>query len=156
MGITRIELKNCRSIKNIQLQLNEINCLLGENGTGKTNIMKSFKYFYDNLTERNINDSLYDKENPYIQSFEITLYYDFARLSKIAESHSKRRDMFDYKLNPIFKKINKIHKEYSNHNDEVKITLNQDKNGIQKWNVPFEIRAFIKIYFLYILPKPDI
>lgn len=147
MGITRIELKNCRSIKNIQLQLNEINCLLGENGTGKTNIMKSFKYFYDNLTERNINDSLYDKENPYIQSFEITLYYDFARLSKIAESHSKRRDMFDYKLNPIFKKINKIHKEYSNHNDEVKITLNQDKNGIQKWNVPFEIRAFIKNIF---------
>ncbi|MFY0216284.1 hypothetical protein [Bacillus cereus] len=27
------------------------------------------------------------------------------------------------------------------------MTLNQDKNGIQKWNVPFEVRAFMKNIF---------
>ncbi|MFY0216285.1 AAA family ATPase [Bacillus cereus] len=102
MPINRVELKNCKSIKNIQISFNQINCLLGENGTGKTNILKSIKYFYDNLTGKKASDSLYDKANPYIQSFEITLYYDFSRLKKIAKSHLERADKLGYKLNPIF------------------------------------------------------
>ncbi|MGX5444678.1 retron Eco8 family effector endonuclease [Bacillus thuringiensis] len=147
MPINRVELKNCKSIKNIQISFNQINCLLGENGTGKTNILKSIKYFYDNLTGKKASDSLYDKANPYIQSFEITLYYDFSRLKKIAKSHLERADKLGYKLNPIFKKISTISKKYCDQNNEMKMTLNQDKNGIQKWNVPFEVRAFMKNIF---------
>ncbi|WP_028400585.1 retron Eco8 family effector endonuclease [Ectobacillus panaciterrae] len=147
MPINRIEIRNCKSIKNLQISFNHISCLLGENGSGKTNIMKSIKYFYDNLTDKNIDDSLYDKENPYIQSFEITFFYDFSRLIKIAESHSERNDIYNYKLNPIFKKIKNIYKEHSDSNGDIKITLNQDKNGIQKWNVSYEIRAFLKNIF---------
>ncbi|WP_187770564.1 retron Eco8 family effector endonuclease [Bacillus mycoides] len=147
MPISRVELKNCKSIKNIQIPFNQINCLLGENGTGKTNILKSIKYFYDNLTSKKADDSLCDKENPYIQSFEITLYYDFSRLKKIAKSHFERSDNYGYKLNPIFKNISNITKNYCDQNNEMKITLNQDKNGIQRWNVPFEVRAFIRNIF---------
>ncbi|UYG95326.1 retron Eco8 family effector endonuclease [Cytobacillus firmus] len=147
MPINKVELKNCKSIKSLQIPFNHINCLLGENGTGKTNILKSVKYFYDNLTEKNSDDSLRDKVNPFIESFEISFFYDFSRLQKIADSHSERRDIFGYRLNPIFKKIKNINKKYSDHNGDIKITLNQDKDGIQKWNVPFEIRAFIKNIF---------
>ncbi|UOY87647.1 retron Eco8 family effector endonuclease [Bacillus glycinifermentans] len=152
MPIKRIEINNCKSIKHLSISFNHINCFLGENGSGKTNIMKAIKYFYDNLTVKKINDSLYDKVNPYIQSFEITIYYDFSRLVKIAESHLERHDIFDYKLNSIFKKIKTIYKRNKNASEEIKITLNQDKNGIQKWNVSHDIRVFLKnifpIYFL--------
>ncbi|PFC48144.1 hypothetical protein CN300_04420 [Bacillus thuringiensis] len=147
MPINRVELKNCKSIKSIQFSFNQINCLLGENGTGKTNILKSIKYFYDNLITKKIDDSLCDKQNPYVQSFEITIYYDFSRLNKIAKSHLERADIYGHKLNPIFKKISHVSKKYCNRNNEMKMTLNQDKNGIQKWNVPFEVRAFIKSIF---------
>ncbi|MGY0656912.1 retron Eco8 family effector endonuclease [Bacillus subtilis] len=152
MPIKRIEINNCKSIKHLSISFNHINCLLGENGSGKTNIMKAIKYFYDNLTDKQIDDSLYDKVNPYIQSFEITIYYDFSRLVKIAESHIERHNIFGYKLNSIFKKIKTIYKRNKNASKEIKITLNQDKSGIQKWNVSHDIRVFLKnifpIYFL--------
>lgn len=152
MPIKRIEINNCKSIKHLSISFNHINCLLGENGSGKTNIMKAIKYFYDNLTDKQIDDSLYDKVNPYIQSFEITIYYDFSRLVKIAESHIERHNIFGYKLNSIFKKIKTIYKRNKNSSKEIKITLNQDKSGIQKWNVSHDIRVFLKnifpIYFL--------
>ncbi|WP_449355186.1 AAA family ATPase [Virgibacillus natechei] len=83
MPITQVEIKNCKSIKDLRIHFNEINCLLGENGTGKTNILKSIKYFYDNLVEKNMNDSLVDKDNPYIQSFEITFYYNLPQYISI-------------------------------------------------------------------------
>lgn len=148
MPISRVRIKNCKSIKDLLIPFNHVNCLLGENGTGKTNILKTIKYFYDNLVEKNSDDSLCDKVNPYIQSFEITFYYDFSRLKKIAESHFERISIYDdYSLNPIFKKIKNIDKKYSDQDGDIKITLNQNKNGIQKWNVPYEIRAFIKNIF---------
>lgn len=105
MPISRVILKNCKSIRSLEINFNQINCLLGENGTGKTNVLKAIKYFNDNLTGKNIDSSLYDKVNPYINSFEITIFYDFTRLLKITEIHIERNsENPEYKVNPIFKK----------------------------------------------------
>ncbi|MEK4973611.1 retron Eco8 family effector endonuclease [Niallia sp. FSL R7-0648] len=148
MPISRVILKNCKSIRSLEINFNQINCLLGENGTGKTNVLKAIKYFNDNLTGKNIDSSLYDKVNPYINSFEITIFYDFTRLLKITEIHIERNsENPEYKVNPIFKKIKNLHKSLSNDKNEVEVTLIQDKNGIQKWNVSYEIRSFIKSIF---------
>lgn len=40
MTIKAIEIKNVKSIKSTYLDLKDINCLIGENGAGKSNILK--------------------------------------------------------------------------------------------------------------------
>ncbi|MNW59780.1 recombination protein F [compost metagenome] len=65
MSISKIQFRNLKSLKNIDLSLTDFNCLIGENGSGKSNVLKALAYFYNNLTENNLNFSLFDKNNPF-------------------------------------------------------------------------------------------
>ena len=49
MGIERIKIENYKSIKKCNLNLSQLNALIGENGCGKTNVISAIKYFYNNL-----------------------------------------------------------------------------------------------------------
>ncbi|PGS54238.1 AAA family ATPase [Bacillus sp. AFS041924] len=86
MGISLIEIKNCKSLLNIKIDINSLTCLIGENGTGKSNILKALKYFFDNITSHNFNANLHDINNPFSLFMEISIYFDFSNLLTIADN----------------------------------------------------------------------
>ena len=43
MPLTRLIIKNFKSIKNCDISLSELNVLIGENGTGKTNLLDAIR-----------------------------------------------------------------------------------------------------------------
>ena len=65
MPLTRLCIKNFKSIKSCDISFSELNVLIGENGTGKTNILDAINYFYRNLTESNTSDRIFDENNHY-------------------------------------------------------------------------------------------
>ncbi|MGM1049999.1 MAG: AAA family ATPase [Bacillota bacterium] len=51
MSINKITIKNCKSIEFMELNLKKnVNCFIGINDVGKSNIMKILYFFYINLT----------------------------------------------------------------------------------------------------------
>ena len=65
MPLTRLIIKNFKSIKNCDISLSELNVLIGENGTGKTNLLDAISYFYRNLTDSDISEHVFDENNHY-------------------------------------------------------------------------------------------
>lgn len=58
MPLTRLTIKNFKSIKECDITFSGLNVLIGENGTGKTNILDAVNYFYRNLTDSNISTDI--------------------------------------------------------------------------------------------------
>ena len=50
MSLSRVIIKNYKSIKHCDVTLSGLNVLIGENGTGKTNLLEAINYFYNNLS----------------------------------------------------------------------------------------------------------
>lgn len=73
MPLTRLIIKNFKSIKNCDISLSELNVLIGENGTGKTNLLDAISYFYRNLTDSDISEHVFDENNHYSNELRITL-----------------------------------------------------------------------------------
>ena len=65
MPLTRLTIKNFKSIKYCDITLSDLNVLIGENGTGKTNLLDAISYFYYNLTGSNISTEIFDENNHY-------------------------------------------------------------------------------------------
>lgn len=85
MGICKIIIKNYKSLKNVVLDVNkddyEIQCLLGENGSGKSNFIDALKYYNDNLQNLDMeSNDIFDKRNPYVQKVVIEIQYDLSGL----------------------------------------------------------------------------
>ena len=64
-----------------------INCLFGKNGVGKSNILDAMNYFYNNLSQYNLERDIIDKSNPYVYSMEISVLYDVDRIYNILSEH---------------------------------------------------------------------
>lgn len=144
MPINSIKIKNFKSLKGINIDLSDINCLIGENGTGKTNLLKAISYFYQNLTTTEFDENIIDKNNPYNDYAEITITYDFSRILMIA----RKREKTDENLNNFFKNIFSFSSKYVNDDGLLVVTFKQFKNGRKNyWNIPFDFRLLIKNIF---------
>lgn len=152
MSITRIEITNSKSLRNVSIPLANINCLVGENGTGKSNILRNIEYFYSNLTEQHINPELRDKHNPY-NNLEISLTYDFTRIYNIARSHEDGHRIYGWEYNNFFKKVISLYIEFaSNSNGLIRVTLKLNRKNELEWSIPFNLRSFLKnIFPIYIV-----
>lgn len=80
MSISRVQIEHYRSIKKCSLTLNDINILIGENGSGKTNVISAIKYFYDNLLSSYNDESIYNCNNKYSNCVKISITYDLHEL----------------------------------------------------------------------------
>ena len=78
MPLTRLIIKNYKSIKDCDISLSDLNVLIGGNGTGKTNLLDAISYFYRNLTETNPSNMVFDENNHYSNELRITLVYDLS------------------------------------------------------------------------------
>lgn len=85
MPLIRIIIKNFKSIKNCNISLSDLNLLIGENGTGKTNILEAVEYFYRNLTAASATEQIFDENNRYSNESRIALVYDLSEFVKISK-----------------------------------------------------------------------
>ncbi len=69
MPLSRVIIKNYKSIKHCDVTLSGLNVLIGENGTGKTNLLEAINYFYNNLTDNNVRTDIFDENNRYVVIF---------------------------------------------------------------------------------------
>lgn len=95
MPLSRIIIKNYKSIKKCDFSLTELNVLIGKNGTGKTTILEAINYFYKNLTKSDIDNSIFNQNNSFSNEISISFIYDLSDFLKIAKSHSGEDDTFD-------------------------------------------------------------
>lgn len=137
MGIIKVEFENIKSLRNVYLNLEELNVLVGVNGTGKSHIQRFIKYFYDNLTDRNIESDVFDKENPYNDYIRISIKYSLSNFLGISQNH--REDVFNNILDLL------------DDSNEIKISMIQYKNNTVKWNCTYEQRKLIKYLFPFYL-----
>lgn len=135
MAITRIKINNFKSLKEIDLDVKEFNCLIGKNGVGKTNILNAIRYFYDNLTESHISMDNFDKVNAYNDQLEISLTFDFTdilnKMNTNSDFYQKVKDQVEHKT-PFNDRV-------------VVLTMTQYKQDSVHWSHSYELRSIIQI-----------
>jgi len=150
--LTRLIIKNFKSIKACDISLSELNLLIGENGTGKTNLLDAISYFYLNLTESNISDSVFDENNRYSNELRITFVYDLSQFLKISKSNSEEiPDIFEEqsiekaKYSEYYKKIISMASESKD--KKLYVELSQIKGHPIRWTHPYSDRLIFKSLF---------
>ena len=75
MKIERIQIKNFKSIKSIKFAPRDINVFVGENDSGKTNILRALELFFDPTKRPNEADKNYN-----VMSNQIEIEVEFSSL----------------------------------------------------------------------------
>lgn len=99
MSILKVQIENYKSIKKCSLSLSDTNILIGENGSGKTNVISAIKYFYDNLLMTYNDEGIFDANNKYSNCTKISITYNLHDLQirckqQISESKSNHLPYF--------------------------------------------------------------
>lgn len=148
MPIKKIIIKNYKSIKKCSIDISNINALIGENGTGKSNILSAISYFYKNLLSNNISLNIFDKNNKFINKVEISIVYDLSNIKKRATHNLNLNDESKY---------SKYYDYLLNMNDVEVLTFSQLKDGNCSWNRTFNIReAIFYLFPLYYIDAREI
>ena len=152
MALSRIYIENFKSIKAADFSLQQLNLFIGENGSGKTNILEAIDYFYSNLTTSNIRQDIFDSNNHFSNQVKIRLYFDFSEFVKIAKAQSdpividEEDDAAeDARYGGYYKKIISMASKSKSY--IYSIELSQTKHKQIVWSCPFEDRSIIKGLF---------
>ena len=108
MPLINIRIENFKSIKRCDISTDNINLLIGANGTGKSNVLDAIDYFYKNLTEQNLSEDIYDANNRFSNQVSITLTFDLSSFVMISRTHTtkSRPDFRDAVSGKIFLVMN--------------------------------------------------
>lgn len=153
MPISRIIIKNYKSIKSCDLSLSELNLLIGENGTGKTSILDAVHYFYRNLTEPAVSSAVFDENNRYSNEVRISLVYDLSEFIKISKANVDLLPaVFREILGTKTKKYNGYYKMILSmaamaKENKVCLEMSQIKGQPIHWNYSYEERLIFKSLF---------
>lgn len=145
MGLESIHIKNYKCIHDYKISLKQMNLLLGENGSGKTNILSAIKYFYENMISQKPAYDIFDENNRLNDKVEITLTYD---LSKLLIRSRKNQKEGKQHYSTYYKAIESL-----SENGKISLTLSQIKGGKILWNHGIDKRKIL--YHLYPLYKVD-
>lgn len=152
MALCRVRIENFKSIKTADFSLQQLNLFIGENGSGKTNILEAIDYFYSNLTTSNIRQDIFDSNNHFSNQVTIRLHFDLSGFVKIAKAQSdpiiigeEDDTVEDARYGGYYKKIISMASKSPNY--IYSIELSQTKHKQIVWNCPFEDRSIIKGLF---------
>lgn len=123
MPIVGINIKNYKCLKDISLRFDDnydLYCLLGKNGTGKSNVLDALNYFYENMISFKIKNDVFDNENIYVQNMEISIIYDFSVLLKMS-------------TNEYIEGVIRTLKKHFNNRKQILIKMTQNKKGEINW-----------------------
>ena len=82
MSIKQIEISGYRSISHIKLDIRQIAAFIGQNGSGKSNILSALNLFYKNLTTEQREENIFDANNPLRNEVCIRVTYDLKNILK--------------------------------------------------------------------------
>ncbi len=151
MPLTRVSIENFKSIRSCDISMTELSILIGENGTGKTSILEAMLYFYKNLTEIHVSDTVFDENNRFSNEVRITLFFDFSEFVKISKSNSDDPGLFDdesaaqAKYSGYYKAILSVATKSPNH--ILPVTLTQIKGKGIQWDCSYEDRLILRSLF---------
>lgn len=136
MGISSIEIKNLLSFDRLLIDnVADINCIVGKNNVGKSNLLKLINYFYGQLDgKREISPELNSNYSSY---GSITIEYNTSRIRKIVTSNTNV-PYFKHIYNTLFKPNVSNLAELLAHlmakNSSYKLTLTINKNNSIEWS----------------------
>lgn len=149
MGLIKVHIENYKSIRNCTMQVDKINLLLGQNGTGKSNLLSAVQYFFENLISKKESNDIYDNNNTLNNRVKIALTFDLSRIKKICYVNLKSNDS---KYKPYYKRIINLIK-----NSEITIEMIKIKDQHVRWSHDINVRRIIANLFpLYFVDSRNI
>ncbi|PEQ56894.1 hypothetical protein CN470_29360 [Bacillus cereus] len=151
--LRKVKVKNCKSIKKLDVDISKINTLIGINGVGKTTFIKCIEYFYGSLDDKKLEFTIFDQNNPYNEFSEIEMVYDFSYFSNVIEGYLSKYLLGDVKKSLFMDYLGRLC-SYVDSNNNLTIKLLINKKGKKKWfpSLPFELRKVLKtIYPFYFI-----
>lgn len=140
MSIKSIRIKNLLSFDELIINdLQDINCIVGRNNTGKSNLLKLMRFFYNKLEgERELPPTL---NSEYSDFGTITIIYDTSRIKSIvtSDTNKNKSDFFKHIYNTLFKEEQQIGTVYEIIDDIKKdssyeLTLKVNRDNSTKWS----------------------
>ena len=148
MSVFKIEINNYKSIKHCELTLSDINLLIGENGTGKTNVLDAIRYFYQNLLQEYDDTAIYNYQNHFSNEVSIAITFDFNHLKKISIKNQSRETDSDYQG---------YYAWISRRNRYETLHLQKIKNKPVRWNQNRKYRQNIfNLFPLYVVDAREV
>lgn len=142
MAIKRLEISGYRSIDNINIEAKQIVGLIGQNGSGKSNILSALNYFYKNLISEWDEKGIFDTYNSFRNEICIRITYDLKNILKISQHNLNGMEEEHKGYEKFYQKIQGISR-----NDEVILELRKRKGRPAVWNVSYNIRQIIAAVF---------
>lgn len=127
----------------------DIICLLGKNGSGKSNVFKALCYYFKNIGKPYSEDKIIDNSNPYVQKCIISILFDIKLLSIKAEHNEQLNNRFKR----IHEYINKTQGYNSIHIEHLELKMIQYRDGTIVWNIDDAIicetiKSVFPLYFI--------
>lgn len=141
----------------MDIDLNTINCIIGRNGAGKTNFIKTINFYFQSLSSDSIRFNLNDKRNPFNEESMISVTFDFSYLLRVSERYQYLLDIGSMEHNVFYDNIHQLSKYAVNGLLELKLTIS--KNGKKEWtpNLPIDLKFTLKnLYPLYFISTRDL
>ncbi|BEN82115.1 retron Eco8 family effector endonuclease [Serratia marcescens] len=152
MAIKSIKIKNLLSFDEIQINdINDINCIVGKNNAGKSNLLKVVRYFYNKLDgKRELPPELNNKYNSY---GTISIEYDLSRIRKIVTSENQNKSSFFKHIYNVFFKGDAVGVERNllktkKSSSEYTLTLTINSDDSTNWSTKDQNKLKI-INYLY-------
>ncbi len=149
--IKQITIENYKSIKKIKFsieQKQDVLCLIGKNGSGKSNIFKAIKYLFNNIGKSYSDEQIIDTNNPYIQKCNISIVFDLWLLRVKSDKNTELKRKFDLLEHYIHENIDIDYNWQYSSKKELTLSMAQFKDGSINWNINNkEIREIIKSFF---------
>jgi len=144
MSIKSIKIKNLLSFDELIIDnFEDINCIVGKNNAGKSNLLKLIKFFYNKLDgKRELPPELYSK---YSAFGTITIVYDMSRINHIVTSPKVLKKNFFRGIHNLFFGRNKDfvksftikdeHTGITNRVSYLELTLRIHVNDSTEWSI---------------------
>jgi len=102
MSIQSIRVKNLLSFDDFFiLDIKDVNCIIGENNVGKSNLLKIIEYFYSKMSNESIvTPSLYSRSS---STGSVSITFDITRLRAVVFSGKAKSDYQKHILSTLFK-----------------------------------------------------
>ncbi|WP_345858464.1 retron Eco8 family effector endonuclease [Shewanella algae] len=130
MAVKSISIENVLSFRSISINdISEINCIVGMNNAGKTNLAKALTFFYDKLSNKRVIPP--ELNSGYSKVGSISITYDLRRLRSVVSSNiSKKNGTYHNHIsNELFNDNRNDKKTY-----KYTLTIYIHKDGSVKWS----------------------
>ncbi|EMQ2082833.1 TPA: retron Eco8 family effector endonuclease [Yersinia enterocolitica] len=152
MAIKSIRIKNLLSFDDFYVnEIKDINCVVGKNNTGKSNLLKLIRFFYNKLDgKRELPPELNDRYNTF---GVISIEYDLSRIRKIVTSENQNKSKFFKHIYNIFFKGEAVGVERNINNrkilsDTYTLTLTINSDDSINWSTQDQNKLKI-VNYLY-------